>query len=151
MVSKETNQTQPSRDVVDDFIVSTDDSRKELEEQNEETEGKENAQDQEADGVEPNQFEENFENQPELSLEPQVDESEENQRSPERELPKEWRYHKHHSKDNLLTSPSSKLTTRSSFKKMIGNVAYVSKIEPKTVDEAQQDENWIMAMQDELN
>ena len=48
-------------------------------------------------------------------------------------------------------SPSSKLTTRSSFKKMIGNVAYVSKLEPKTIDEAQQDENQIMAIQEELN
>ena len=83
-----------------------------------------------------NQHAKNPNNQPEIILEPQTDETEENQRSPERELPEEWRYHGHYSKDNLLTSPSSKVTTRSSFKKMIGNIAYVSKTEPKTVAEA---------------
>ena len=34
---------------------------------------------------------------------------------------------------------------------MLGNVAFVSQIEPKTINKAQKDENWLMAMQEELN
>ena len=65
-------------------------------------------------------------------------------------LPKEWRYKKDHPPENIIGDPSVGIRTR-------GNIipcdylAFVSQIEPRTVNEALTDESWILAMQDELN
>lgn len=66
-------------------------------------------------------------------------------------LPKEWRHHKNQSKDNMLIDSLEKMVTRSVLRKMIGNVAFVSQIEPKVFEEAQDDENWMLTIQEELN
>lgn len=71
--------------------------------------------------------------------------------STKNELPKEQRYHRNHSKENMLTDPSEGRVIRSGLRKMIRNVAFVSQIEPKVFEEAWHDENQMMAMQEELN
>jgi transposase InsO family protein len=77
---------------------------------------------------------------------PQMEEGGNNQ-----ELPKEWRYAKGHPKELILDSPSQGMTTRSSIRNICGNLAFLSQIEPKNIEEAQEDENWLIAMQEELN
>lgn len=42
------------------------------------------------------------------------------------DLPTEWRFHKYHSKENLLLNPSEKVQTRSELRRMTGNVTFVS-------------------------
>ena len=70
---------------------------------------------------------------------------------PHNELPREWRYHRHHSKENLLSNPDEKMITRGELRRLIGNMAFVSQIESKSIDKDQQDKNWLVAMQKELN
>ena len=65
-------------------------------------------------------------------------------------LPREWRHSSSYPMEFIIGDPSSGMRTRSSFKNM-NNLALLSKIEPKNVEEALQDEGWIMAMQEELN
>lgn len=71
--------------------------------------------------------------------------------STDSELPKEWRYVMKHSKKDMLTDPFGKMVTRSGLRKMMGNVAFISQIEPKMYKKVQDDENWMLAMQEELD
>ncbi|MFO8369133.1 hypothetical protein R6M70_14520, partial [Staphylococcus aureus] len=41
--------------------------------------------------------------------------------------------------------------TRSSIKDIVNHCAFISKLEPKVFKEAENDEHWVMAMQEELN
>ncbi|KAH9649201.1 Integrase catalytic domain-containing protein [Citrus sinensis] len=66
-------------------------------------------------------------------------------------LPKEWRYVSSHPKDVILGDPSRGVTTRSSLKNTCKHNAFISQIEPKSFADAENDESWIMAMQEELN
>ncbi|XP_057990561.1 uncharacterized protein LOC131172945 [Hevea brasiliensis] len=43
------------------------------------------------------------------------------------------------------------MMTRAQLRRYFGNVAFVSQIEPKCFEDAQNDESWILAMQEELN
>ncbi|KAH9780462.1 hypothetical protein KPL71_008083 [Citrus sinensis] len=66
-------------------------------------------------------------------------------------LPKEWRYVSSHLKDVILGDPSRGITTRSSLRNTCEHNAFISQIEPKSFEDAENDESWIMAMQEELN
>ncbi|KAH9704489.1 hypothetical protein KPL70_011489 [Citrus sinensis] len=66
-------------------------------------------------------------------------------------LPKEWRYVSSHPKDVILGDPSRGITTRSSLRNTCEHNAFISQIEPKSFEDEENDESWIMAMQEELN
>ena len=66
-------------------------------------------------------------------------------------LPKEWRYVSSHPKDLILGDPSRGVTTISSFRNTCEHAALISQIELKSFVDAENDESWIMAMQEELN
>ena len=67
------------------------------------------------------------------------------------QLPKEWRYSTSHPKDKILGDISQGVATRSSLKNVWNNLAFFSQIEPKNFKDAENDEFWILAMQEELN
>ena len=67
------------------------------------------------------------------------------------ELPKSWKFVTNHPIDQIIGEPFNKVITRSSLRNVCNNVAFVSQIEPKNIIEAEQDESWMMAMQEELN
>ncbi|KAH9696622.1 hypothetical protein KPL71_023234 [Citrus sinensis] len=66
-------------------------------------------------------------------------------------LPKEWRYVSSHPKDVILGDHSRGITTRSSLRNTCEHNAFISQIEPKSFEDAENYESWIMAMQEELN
>jgi len=67
------------------------------------------------------------------------------------DLPREWRTSRYHPLDNIIGDISKGVTTRHSLKDYCNNMAFVSKIESKSLKEAIIDEHWIIAMQEELN
>ena len=66
-------------------------------------------------------------------------------------MPKAWKTKKDHPIDHILGDISKGVVTRNSLKNLCNFLAFVSQIEPKNVDEAIDDENWSLAMQEELN
>ena len=90
--------------------------------------------------------------------EPKGDDDQENQDQTQeinatspKPLPKEWRYAHGHPKELIIGDPSKGVSTRSSIRNVCDYLAFVSQIEPKSIEEAEKDCNWINAMQDELN
>nr|XP_027088664.1 RNA polymerase II degradation factor 1-like [Coffea arabica] len=86
----------------------------------------------------------------------------ENQNSPVREdndrdttipndLPRACKFVQNHPKELIIGDPSEKVRTRSSSRQLIDNFALVSHFEPKNIVDALKDENWILAMEEELN
>jgi len=67
------------------------------------------------------------------------------------DLPKEWRTSRYHPLDNIIDDISKEVTTRHSLKDACNNTAFFSLIEPKNLNEAIIDEQWIITMQEELN
>lgn len=67
------------------------------------------------------------------------------------ELPHEWRTLKDHPIDHVIGDISKGVTTRSNLRNICNYSAFVSQIEPKTISDVIIDENWLMAMYDELN
>ncbi|KAH9648550.1 Integrase catalytic domain-containing protein [Citrus sinensis] len=61
-------------------------------------------------------------------------------------LPKEWRYVSSHPKDVILGDPLRDITTRSSLRNTCEHNAFISQIEPKSFEDAENDESWIMAI-----
>ena len=65
-------------------------------------------------------------------------------------LPKEWIEPKGLSKDNIIGDIKQGVSTRHKLV-FFEHVAFMSKIEPKNVNDALGDSNWVVAMQYELN
>ena len=57
---------------------------------------------------------------------------------------------KNRPESQIIGDLTKKVQTRASFK-LQGHTTLISKIEPKHIDEVMQDENWVKAMQEELN
>ncbi|XP_068476793.1 uncharacterized protein [Phaseolus vulgaris] len=66
-------------------------------------------------------------------------------------LPKEWKTPRDLTLDNVIGKIEKGVSTRNSLNNFFRTVAFVSQIEPKSLEEALQDINWITAMQEELN
>jgi hypothetical protein len=58
---------------------------------------------------------------------------------------------KNHPVDNILGSISNRVMTRSRLATFCEHYLFVSSLEPLKVDEALDEPNWVMAMQEELN
>jgi hypothetical protein len=58
---------------------------------------------------------------------------------------------RHHPVDQILGDISKGVTTRSRLANFCENYSFVSSIEPFRVEEALQDPDWVLAMQEELN
>ena len=66
------------------------------------------------------------------------------------DLPKDWQFKKAHPQDLIIGDTIKGLTTYSKLKSIV-NLAFTSQIEPKNIDDALNDEFWVLAMQEELN
>ncbi|XP_068466443.1 uncharacterized protein [Phaseolus vulgaris] len=64
--------------------------------------------------------------------------------------PKEWKTPRDLTLDNVIGKIEKGVSTRNSLNNFCRTVAFVSQIEPKSLEEALQDINWIIAMQEEL-
>jgi hypothetical protein len=67
------------------------------------------------------------------------------------ELPKSWNVVHSHPKELIIGEVERGVSTRSKLKNICNNMAFLSQIEPKNINEAIEDESWILAMQEELN
>ncbi|PKA46075.1 hypothetical protein AXF42_Ash015366 [Apostasia shenzhenica] len=65
-------------------------------------------------------------------------------------LPLEWKYKKTHHPELIIGDPSQGVRTRAFFQDEVIHSAFISQIEPKSFKEAEKDEFWILAMQEEL-
>ena len=66
------------------------------------------------------------------------------------DMPKDWQFKKAHPQNLIIGDTTQGVTTRSKLKSIV-NLAFISQIEPKNVDDALCDEFWVIAMQEELN
>ena len=66
-------------------------------------------------------------------------------------LLQEWRTHRDHPIDNIIGDISKGVSTRLNLKDACLNMAFVSQVEPTKVAQALEDDQWILAMQEELN
>ena len=67
------------------------------------------------------------------------------------ELRKEWRIPRYLSVENIIGQIKECVSTRSSISNFCRHTAFVSQIEPKSINEALKDEKWVEAMHGELN
>ena len=67
------------------------------------------------------------------------------------DLPKDLKFIINHPQDQFIDNPSSGVRTRSSLRNICNNLVFISQIEPKNINDALVDENWMIAMQEELN
>ena len=66
-------------------------------------------------------------------------------------LVKHGRISKDHPIDQIIGSPSKGVRTRSKHASFCEHYSFVSCIEPTSIEEALEDSDWVMAMQEELN
>ena len=66
------------------------------------------------------------------------------------DLPKDWKFVINHPQDQIIGNPSVGVRTRSSLRNICNNLAFISQIESKNINDGL-DENWMIAMQEELN
>lgn len=68
-----------------------------------------------------------------------------------KELLKDWRYVASHPPELIIGDPLVGVRTRNRLREKIGDSTFLSLNEPTSVDDALLDENWVQAMQEELN
>ena len=78
-------------------------------------------------------------------------EEEESQPSSPYRIPENLREVPSHPLNNVIGDPHVSVRTRFELNQMIAHCAFVSQIEPKNFNEANNDSNWIIAMQEELS
>ena len=61
------------------------------------------------------------------------------------DMPKDWQFKKAHPQDLIIGETTQGVTTWSKLKSIV-NLAFISQIEPKNVDDALCDEFWVLAM-----
>ena len=66
-------------------------------------------------------------------------------------LPKDWKFVINHPQDQIIYNPSSGVRTRSSLNNICNSLAFISQIEPTNINDALDDENWMIVMQEKLN
>ena len=66
-------------------------------------------------------------------------------------LPREWKFVTNHPQDQIISNSSIRVRTRSSLRNICSNFAFISQIEPKNLNDAIVNENWVIAMQEEIN
>ena len=66
------------------------------------------------------------------------------------DLLKDWQFKKAYSQELIIGDTTKGVTTRSKFKDLV-NLAFITQIEPKNIDDSLCDEFWVLAMQEELN
>ena len=64
-----------------------------------------------------------------------------------KDLPKEWQFKKDHPKDLIIGEPLKGVTTRHSLKHL-NSLTFISQIELRNIDEALNDESWVLAIQE---
>ena len=74
-----------------------------------------------------------------------------NEQQAVKNLLREWRTPRVLSLDNVIGNVDQRVITRSKMNNFCMNATFISQGEPKSIDEALQDEYWIQAMQEELN
>ena len=67
------------------------------------------------------------------------------------ELPREWKFVINHPQDQIIGNTSNGVITRYFLRNIWNNIAFISQIEPKNINVALEDENWMIAKQEELN
>jgi hypothetical protein len=65
--------------------------------------------------------------------------------------PNELRHISSHIPGLIINNPFERTKTRALLRNISGHFSFVSQIEPKSFLEAENDEKWILAMQDDLN
>ena len=87
-------------------------------------------------------------------LELEYQSKEENEEMPQPtlkdDLLKDWQFKKAHPQELIIDDTTKEVTTHSKLKSFI-NLAFISQIKPKKVDDALCDEFLVLAMQEELN
>ena len=66
------------------------------------------------------------------------------------DLLKTWKYIRDHLIDQVIGDPIQRVRTRGVLKDTCEYAAYISQLEPKNFKKAENEESWILAMQDEL-
>jgi len=65
--------------------------------------------------------------------------------------PQPWKHQNSHPHDQILSDLNTEVQTRSKLKNFCVFYAFLSNIEPKIVDEALVDSDWVSTMQEELH
>ena len=66
--------------------------------------------------------------------------------TPPKDLPKEWRTQRDLSVDNIIGEKSKGISTHSRLGILCNNMAFVSQIEPRNIDETLHDENEVVVV-----
>ena len=100
--------------------------------------------------VENNNQEENASKPLELKGPSNEDSEEMPQSTSKDDLSKDWQFKKAHPQDLIIGDTTKGVTTISQLKSIV-NLAFISQIEPKNIDNALNNEFWVLTMQEELN